>query len=378
MPMIAAQEASVVHIVNKIKILSSDTGNASDTPERMDHFFLPDFCAIQPVLLLIIFSQLLSITFVLVREPLFPFPWTSLAIISTLVLWITLTTASFWCSLRERLMRWPEPLAAVVCFAIVLLVTLTYSVIGQWIVPLHRFDWRLFDPHWSTTLQHIIIAGIIGGLILRYFYLSGQLEKQRRSELLHRVQALQSRIQPHFLFNSEGGRLVVKVLGKDFSVDISGKLSADIHINPWVAVPFLDYIRQGKGLPATGNWLSFRELKDGKERYPLFQKRCEVPLKQVADTYTDLFDDLVRIFGGKQVDKQFESDISVVLHPLPRVPIMICYWLPEDGLESSLNLYFDDTADQNLTIGSVFSLGAGLSQMFGKLALRHGFAEALY
>jgi hypothetical protein len=52
--------------------------------------------------------------------------------------------------------------------------------------------------------------------------------------------------------------------------------------------------------------------------------------------------------------------------------------LPEDGLESSLNLYFADTADQNLTIGSVFSLGAGLSQMFGKLALRHGFAEALY
>ena len=144
-----------------------------------------------------------------------------------------------------------------------------------------------------------------------------------------------------------------------------------------MAVPFLDYIRHGKGLLATGNWLSFRELKDGKERYPLFQKRCEVPLKQVADTYTDLFDDLVRIFGGKQVDKQFESDISVVLHPLPRVPIMICYWLPEDGLESSLNLYFDDTADQNLTIGSVFSLGAGLSQMFEKLALRHGFAEAV-
>ena len=146
-----------------------------------------------------------------------------------------------------------------------------------------------------------------------------------------------------------------------------------IHINPWVAIPFLDYLRYGKGLPVSGNWLSFRELKDGKERYPLFQKRCEAPMKQVADTNTDLFDDLVRIFGGKQVEKQFESDISVVLHPLPRVPIMICYWLPEDGLESSLNVFFDDTADKNLAIGSVFSLGAGLSQMFEKLALRHGF-----
>jgi hypothetical protein len=170
-----------------------------------------------------------------------------------------------------------------------------------------------------------------------------------------------------------GSKLTLKVLGKDFSVDTRGKLSADIHINPWVATPFLDYLGYGKGLPASGNWVSFRELKDGKERYPLFQKRCEAPMKRVADTYTDLFDDLVRIFGGKQVQKQFESDISVVLHPLPRVPIMICYWLPEDGLESSLNVFFDDTADKNLTIGSVFSLGAGLSQMFEKLALRHGF-----
>ena len=166
------------------------------------------------------------------------------------------------------------------------------------------------------------------------------------------------------------------MLGKDFSVDTRGNLSADIHINPWVAVPFLSYILYGKGLPVSGNWVSFRELKDGQERYALFQKRCEQSMKQVADTYTDLFDDLVHIFSGKQVEKQFQSDISVVLHPLPAVPIMICYWQPEDGLESSLNVFFDETADKNLDVGSVFSLGVGLAQMFGKLSLRHGFQEA--
>jgi hypothetical protein len=55
---------------------------------------------------------------------------------------------------------------------------------------------------------------------------------------------------------------------------------------------------------------------------------------------------------------------------------MICYWLPEDGLESSLNVFFDHTADVNLAIGSIFTLGTGLTQMFEKLALRHGFPEA--
>ena len=168
-------------------------------------------------------------------------------------------------------------------------------------------------------------------------------------------------------------KLTIKVCGKRFSVDSQGVLSSDIHINPWVAVPFLTHVLRGRGLPPKGEWVSFRELKEGRERYALFQKRCEEPMQRVADTYTELFDDLVHLFSAKQVAPQFESDISVVLHPLPRVPIMVCYWLPEDGISSSLNLFFDRTADQNLGIGALFSLGAGLAQMFAKIALRHGF-----
>ena len=128
-----------------------------------------------------------------------------------------------------------------------------------------------------------------------------------------------------------GEKLTLKVLGKDFGIDSRGNLYADIHVNPWVAIPFLTYILYSKGLAPSGRWVSFRELKDGRERYPLFRKRCEDPLKQVADAYTPLFDDMVHLFGGKQVERQFASDISVVLHPLPRVPIMVCYWLPAQG-----------------------------------------------
>jgi hypothetical protein len=169
------------------------------------------------------------------------------------------------------------------------------------------------------------------------------------------------------------GKLTLKVMGKDFGVDTQGRLYTDIHVNPWVAAPFLNYILHGKGTTASGKWVTFRELNGGKERYPLFQKRCEDAIKSVADSYTELFDDLVHLFSGRQVEKQFESDVSVVLHPLPRLPIMVCYWRPEDGLESSINLFFDETADQNLDIGSIFSLGAGMAQMFGKLAQRHGY-----
>jgi hypothetical protein len=62
------------------------------------------------------------------------------------------------------------------------------------------------------------------------------------------------------------------------------------------------------------------------------------------------------------------------LHPLPTVPILICYWKPEpeDGLESNLNIFFDLTAEENLNIESIYTLATGLTIMFEKLALRHG------
>ena len=68
----------------------------------------------------------------------------------------------------------------------------------------------------------------------------------------------------------------------------------------------------------------------------------------------------------------YESDISLVLHPLPKLPMLICYWKPEDGLESSLNLFFDKTASDNINVESVYSLGTGLVTMFEKVAKRHG------
>jgi hypothetical protein len=173
----------------------------------------------------------------------------------------------------------------------------------------------------------------------------------------------------------KNGRLTLKILGKNFSVDANGKLYADIHINHWVAAPFLNYILSSEGKPPMGVWVPFRELPEGRERAALFEKRCEEPMKKLADTLPEFFDDIVHMFSGSQVDPLFESDISVILNPLPKVPLMICYWKPDEGMASNLSLFFDETATSHLDIGSIYTLGAGLSQMFSKLALRHGFAE---
>jgi len=170
-------------------------------------------------------------------------------------------------------------------------------------------------------------------------------------------------------------RLTIKCLGKDFSVDAKGNITTDLHVHSWITIPVLNYVMNGAGVPVSEKWVPFRELEGGKTWYRLFEQRCEKPLKKVADTYTDLFEDMIRLFNGRQVENHYASDISLVLHPLPKMPILICYWKPEpgDGLESNLNIFFDSTAEKNLNIESIYTLATGLTIMFEKLALRHGW-----
>ena len=168
-------------------------------------------------------------------------------------------------------------------------------------------------------------------------------------------------------------KLTIKILGKNLSVDSKGNITTDIHIHRWVTIPVLNHIIQSKGTPVSGEWVPLRELKNGKTWYRLFEQQCEKPLKRLADMHTGLFEDLIRVFNGKQVEKHYGSDFSLVLRPLPKVPILICYSKAEDGLESNLNIFFDSTAEDHLNIESIYLLGVGLAKMFNKIALRHSF-----
>jgi hypothetical protein len=170
------------------------------------------------------------------------------------------------------------------------------------------------------------------------------------------------------------GRLTLKILGKDFSLDARGNLYSDIHIHPWVAVPFLHHVLVGRGSAPTRRWVPLRELPNGKTWYRLFGQRCEDPLRRIADRYPELFEELIRLFNGRMADSPTaaDADIALVLYPLPLLPMVIRYWKPESGFDSTLNLFFDAQAEENLPIESIFALAAGLVRMFEKIVVRHG------
>lgn len=169
-----------------------------------------------------------------------------------------------------------------------------------------------------------------------------------------------------------GNQLVLRCLGKELRVDAQGNFITDIHVHAWILGPVVNYILHGRGRPLSGKWVPLRELAGGKEWQRFFRQRCEKPFKQLADSYTQLFEDMIRLFNGRQVENHYTADISLVIEPLPGVPILFCYWKPDDGLASDLNIFFDRTAADNLPMESLYTLGTGLAIMFEKIARRHG------
>ncbi|MTI82667.1 MAG: DUF3786 domain-containing protein [Firmicutes bacterium] len=226
--------------------------------------------------------------------------------------------------------------------------------------------------HQCPYLENSIIEQFEGKISNRSLRIEQQ-QEQMMEHLKAEVAAIDFASSAERLGASySNGNLIINALGKDFIVDAKGNITSECHVITWLTVPLLNYIKQCQGKDPAGKWIPFRELPNGRARQPLFGQRCEKPLQKIADTHMDLlFDKVVYIFGGKYVETNFASDISLVLHPLPKVPMLISYSKPEENL-SRLNIFFDTYTENNLDAESIQMLCTGLATMFEKIAFRHG------
>jgi two-component system sensor histidine kinase AlgZ len=181
---------------------SADGAAATAVDSRLDGFFIPDFCAPRMVLAVVLIAELVALTLALARADA-PF-LTELARISMFLQWLGLTNAALLCYLRGWLARLTVPRSSVAVFALILLNTVAISELALWFGTAFGSAaiTEVLLEHWSFLLRNAGIAVIVTALLLRYFFVTHQWRKHVRAEAQSRIQALQARIRPHFLFNS--------------------------------------------------------------------------------------------------------------------------------------------------------------------------------
>ena len=162
-----------------------------------DDLFLPDLCGLQALFFVLVFGELLAIVLVLAHgvSPVSEFE--HLALVSLITQLIALSSAAVLCVSRAPLCRLGDRAAALASYLLVLLTSvidaeLAWQLVGGGIIT---------GSHGVFLGRILGITGIVGAMALRYFYVQHHWRRQTLAESRARIQALQSRIRPHFFFN---------------------------------------------------------------------------------------------------------------------------------------------------------------------------------
>ena len=172
-------------------------------------YFLPDLCRGEGLLGVVVISLLLSLLVAVARFGIADFDWTGFAGIAFMALWIALLGALVLCQSNRWLVGVGHAWTAAICYLALLAVAAGVAVAGE--LALAWSGGR--QPGFEAALDAVVVTAIPAGILLRYLYLQQRLRIQQRAELEARIQALQARIRPHFLFNSMN--MIASLIGSD-------------------------------------------------------------------------------------------------------------------------------------------------------------------
>lgn len=160
---------------------------------------MPSFCDVRMVFAVVVIAELLAFVLVLAGDR--AEGWSKLGLVSLFVQLVALTSAAVLCMVRPVLARIGNTAAAISSYLLLLLITAVISELAFQMGGLGQTVAGNTD-HPGFLFRNLGISAIMSALVLRYLYVQHQWRQQIQAEAQVRVQALQARIRPHFLFNS--------------------------------------------------------------------------------------------------------------------------------------------------------------------------------
>lgn len=165
--------------------------------------FLPDFCNARAVIEILIIAELVAMVLTMARG-LMPAAnvLQDFLAISLFMLWLALASAAVLCGAG----RWFSHVAArqayLICYGLLLVTTVIISIGGIWLDRWAGLNAIAPDRALAFVARNLSISAIVSAVALRYFHVQYQWRHQVQRESSARIEALQARMRPHFLFNS--------------------------------------------------------------------------------------------------------------------------------------------------------------------------------
>lgn len=120
----------------------------------------------------------------------------------------------------------------------------------------------------------------------------------------------------------------------------------------------LYYLVTADAAPLTGKWVSFADLPDGRTYNAAFQGYTGDEIVKRFDLDLQGFKSACSKVGGQPAEA---GSASFIFQALPRVPLMLTYWLGDEDFPSSCRILFDESASHYLPIDACAILGSTLT-----------------
>lgn len=174
--------------------------------------FMESLISVSTCFYLVLIAEMLALTIVLARDGLYGFSGYQFGLISLYMIWVLIISSMGIYALYRLFPSVSLRFMLCVCYVWTIIVLFMCSLMVEWFY----FE-VLWGDIWNINIERVVtdvtMGAILTGLLFRYLYLQQQLTKQEKAELHSRIQALQSRIRPHFLFNSMN--IIASLIGSD-------------------------------------------------------------------------------------------------------------------------------------------------------------------
>ena len=159
-------------------------------PDKIQDFALPNFRNLGVMLRILVIVNAMGAVAALLKAGGTAFFWRELVDVMAIVQPMLLAGLLTLYASHAQLVRLPYAWATAAVIALMLVISTMVTLIGH----------PLFDGGTAALGRHWLFALIVTGTLLGYFHLRGRALSPALGEA--RLQALQARIRPHFLFNS--------------------------------------------------------------------------------------------------------------------------------------------------------------------------------
>jgi len=177
------------------------TNQSQKTPPVLKNDgYLPNFCDADVFLRVLLVIELFAIVFALVSYT-HGSLYVQIALNSVFMQWISLSVAAILCGVTRLGYLRDTHITTAFAFGLTLVVTLLVSWMSESFSDMLRINSQTPGLGF-VLLRNSAIAMILIGLALRYFYVQYESVRTLEIQAQARLQALQARIRPHFLFNS--------------------------------------------------------------------------------------------------------------------------------------------------------------------------------